>query len=272
MSAVTGFAEIDGTKIYYEMMGEGHPLVLIHGGNMDSRMWDDQFEAFAKHYRTIRFDLHGFGKSDTPKKTFYVIDDLYNLLKFLNVEKTYLVGLSLGGSIAIQFTVEYPEIVDALVPVASGLVGYKWSKEETQRIAKIFMSVKDEPSALEAMKKWLKDPYMIPAMKIPDVAEKIQKIVSENFRVLLMNPGLSMQPKVPAIQRLSEIKIPTLIIVGDQDISDIKVIVNILETNIANARKVVIAGAGHIVNMEKPKEFNQAVIDFLGKLERVKEK
>lgn len=269
---VAGFAEIDGTKVYYEIMDEGHPLVFINGGNMDCRMWDDQFEAFAQHYRVIRYDLRGSGKSEMPKKPFYLIDDLYELPKFLNVNKTYIVGLSLGGSIAIQFTIEHPEIMDALVLVGSGLVGFNWSPEERQRISKIFMSVKDEGSALKAMEAWLEDPYMVHAMKRPKLAEKIRKICLENSRVLLIDPTLSVQPRVPSIQKLSEIKVPTLIIVGDSDVPDIQRVADTLETNIASAKKVVIRGAGHIVNMEKPTEFNQIVLDFLAKLKRVGEK
>ena len=256
----------DETKIYYETIGEGHPLVLIHGGLLDRRIWDEQFRVFAEHYKVIRYDLRGFGKSDMPKKTFYHIDDLYNLLKFLSVDETYIVGLSLGGSIAIQLTIEHPEMVDGLVLAGSGLIGFKWSEEDRRRMTKIFMSVKDEKSALEAVKAWLKDPYMLPAMEKPDVAEKIRRICLENSNALLIDSSLGSQPEVPSIQRLSEINVPTLVVVGDRDVADIQEIANTLEANVTGARKVVVTGAGHIINMEKPKEFNRIVLDFLNTL------
>src|ERR1700686_488233 len=90
----TGFVETDGTKLYYEVMGEGLPLVLIHGGYMDRRMWDDQFAVFAQHYRVIRYDVRGFGKTELPQVPYTDRQDLYNLLSFLGVEKTYILALS----------------------------------------------------------------------------------------------------------------------------------------------------------------------------------
>ncbi|MCL6578792.1 MAG: alpha/beta hydrolase [Candidatus Bathyarchaeota archaeon] len=266
MKKVNSFAEINGGKIYYEMLGEGQPLVFINGGNMDCRMWDDQFEEFAQYYRVIRYDFRGSGKSEMPKKPFYIINDLYELLKFLDVDKAYIVGLSLGGSIAIQFTIEHPDMVDALVLVGSGLIGFKWSEEHNRRIMKIFMSVKDEKSALNAMEEWLRDPYMAPAMEKPNVARKLRKICLENYRALLIDRTLGSQPNEPSILRLSEIATPTLVIIGDQDVPDIHAVGDVLEKNIRGAKKIVIKGAGHIVNMEKPKEFNQTVLNFLEKL------
>ena len=119
-----GFAEIHGTQLYYETLGEGNPLVLIHGGYMDRRMWDDQFHAFAKHYRVIRYDVRGFGKSELPPVPYADRQDLFDLLNYLGVEKTYLLGLSLGGIIAIDFTLEHPTMVDALILVGSPVPGF----------------------------------------------------------------------------------------------------------------------------------------------------
>src|SRR5438270_10481819 len=105
---VTGFADVNGSRLYYEMMGEGHPLVLIHGGYMDRRMWDDQFAAFAEHYQVIRYDVRGFGKTELPQAPYSDRQDLYDLLQALGVTKTLLLGLSLGGEVAIDFTLEHP--------------------------------------------------------------------------------------------------------------------------------------------------------------------
>jgi len=270
LKKVTGFAEIDGGKIYYEVLGTGYPLVFINGGNMDCRMWDDQFEEFAQYYRVIRYDLRGSGKSETPKKPFYIIDDLCALLRVLNVNKTYIVGLSLGGSIAIQFTVEHPEMVDALVLVGSGLVGFKWSEDDTRRIMKIFKSVTDKKSAVNAMEEWLKNPYMIPAMEKPNVARRVRKICLENYRALLTDSTLGSQPKAPSIQRLSEITAPTLIVIGERDVPDIHGVANVLKENIVGAKKTIIEGAGHIVNMEKSEAFNRIVLDFLASMRLTK--
>lgn len=122
----TGRADVNGTTLYYEVVGEGHPLTLVHGGLVDRRLWDDQFAVFAQHYRTIRYDIRGFGDSAMPTHgDFTMVDDLYHLLQFLGVEKTYLMGLSLGGGSAIDFTLAHPEMIDALIPVAAGVSGFQ---------------------------------------------------------------------------------------------------------------------------------------------------
>lgn len=272
LQATMGFAEVNETKLYYEMMGTGHPLVLINGGMMDCRMWANQFKEFAKHYEVIRYDHQGTGKSEMPKKPFYIINDLYNLLKYLKIQKAHIVGLSLGGSIAIQFTTEHPEMVSALLPAASGLVGFDWSPDERQRMNEIFGSVKDKNSALKAIETWLKNPYLVHAMKKPKLATKIRQLCLENYHSLLVNPTLSIQPKIPSIQRLSEIKTPTLIVVGDRDVPDILKIADTLEANISDAKKIVVEGAGHVINMEAPKTFNRIVLSFLRKMKETGEK
>src|SRR6266705_3588362 len=119
----TGFAEVNGTKLYYEVLGEGHALVLIHGGYMDRRMWDDQFAVFAQHYRVICYDVRGFGQTELPPVPYTDREDLYHLLSFLGLGKTYLMGLSVGGGVAIDFTLDYLDMVDALILVGSSISG-----------------------------------------------------------------------------------------------------------------------------------------------------
>src|SRR5579859_6499927 len=122
-ASTSGFAQVNGTRLYYEMAGEGYPLVLMHGGIMDNTMWDDQFEAFAQRYRVIRYDLRGFGQSDLPDgpEPFSMSKDLRALLAFLSIDRANLLALSMAGSIAIDFTLDFPALVNALVLVAPGV-------------------------------------------------------------------------------------------------------------------------------------------------------
>src|SRR5437660_12337913 len=119
-----GYCDVQGGKIYYEVAGQGHPLVLIHGGQLDRRMWDEQFQFFASRYKVIRYDVRGFGQSPAANKPFSQSEDLATVLKCAKADKAYVVGLSLGGRIAIDFTLAHPEMVDALIPVAPGLSGF----------------------------------------------------------------------------------------------------------------------------------------------------
>ena len=256
-----GFARVHGARLYYEMKGRGYPLVLIHGGQMDRRMWDPQFDLFARRYTVIRYDVHGYGRSDVPAKGFSHAEDLYGLLNFLRLEKALILGLSMGGRIAIDFALSHPERVETLVLVGPGLGGYRFTDQSGWAIVE---AARDE-GLEKAAEMWLEHPYMAPAMEVPAIREKIRQLAIENAHTWLANPIFERHLKPPAIERLSAIHVPTLIVVGDRDVEDIQKIVDILTGGITGSEKQVIPGAGHIVNMEKPEEFNQIVLGFLEK-------
>jgi len=267
----TGFADVNGTRLYYEVAGTGHPLLLIHGGLVDRRLWDDQFNVFAQHYQVIRFDVRSFGDSapitaETPP--YSLEEDLYSLLKFLGIEKTYVLGLSMGGAIAINFTLMYPEMVDALIPVAMGLSGFEPAEEDRASEAEVYEAIRsgNVARAVElTLRFWTDGPMRTPEQVNPAVREKVRAMTTRNFERPEdenATPPRALEP--PAISRLSEIHVPTLIIFGDQDVRDILKIADILEREIPGAKKVVIPGTAHHLNMEKPEEFNRIVLDFLG--------
>src|SRR5258708_19798019 len=110
IQSARGFAEVNGAKLYYEVRGAGHPLVLLHEGIADSRMYDDQFNAFAQRYRVVRFDLRGFGQSDLPPRDRpgALHEDLYGLLPFLLIKKTIMLAIALGLAIPLEFTPATP--------------------------------------------------------------------------------------------------------------------------------------------------------------------
>lgn len=263
LSVTAGFAEVNGGKLYYEVAGAGHPLVLIHGGQMDRRLWDEQFQLFAKQYRVIRYDVRGFGKSPAATAPYAGEEDLYALLKFLKVEKAYLAGLSLGGRIIIDFTLVHPEMVDALIPVAPGLSGFPFSPDPNDWN---ILEAAQAGDWVKAAEFWLKSGYMAPAMENPAIAPRLRQLSIENAHENLDNPLLERRLKPAAMERLPQIHAPTLIIAGDRDVTDIHEITGLLLARIPGAKEAVIAGSGHIVNMEKPEEFNRAVLDFLSHL------
>ena len=263
---VKGMAPVEHGELYYELAGDGSPIVFIHGGQMDSRIWDDQFVAFAEYYKVVRYDVRGYGNSTQPTMPYANTDDLHRLLIHLNLERVTLVGLSLGGRIAIDFTIIHPEQVNALVLVAPGLSGFTWSEEQRHRLWQIIVVARDEGFAA-ASELWLRDPYMAPAMENPTISPKIQRLVRENSHVWLMNPLLERWLDPPAVGRLSDILVPTLVIVGDRDVPDIQKICSQLGREISGARKKIVANAGHIVNMEQVEYFNELVGEFLGELD-----
>lgn len=264
----SGFAQVNGARLYYETAGEGPPLVLIHAGIADNRMWDNQFELFSKHFRAVRYDVRGFGKSDVAKSVFSHRDDLCQLMRFLNIDKAYLIGLSMGGGMVIDFAIEHPEMVTALIPVASGLSGHEPSSELKAKEEQVDAAFKagDVARTVELdVRTWVDGPNRDPSQVDRTVREKVRQMDTDTTSRYVGQPapisGKPLQP--PAISRLAEIRAPTMIIVGDQDVQDIMATSELLESGIANARRIVISGAAHMVNMEKAEEFNRLVLEFL---------
>jgi pimeloyl-ACP methyl ester carboxylesterase len=257
-----GFARVSNAKIYYEIVGEGEPLILIHGGNMDRRMWDEQFAAFAKTYKVIRYDVRGFGKSDIQVKAFAHYQDLHNLMKFVGIKKANIMGLSLGGGIAADFAITHPEMVQNLILVCPGINGFTISSDGGAYSIATIEAARDEGYA-KATEMWLRSPYMIPAMEHPELRGKLRQLSLDNAHNWLANFVWSRDLKPSTRERLSAIKARTLLIVGDRDVPNMLKLVDEAAAKIPGARKVVINGVGHLPNMERPAEFNKLLLDFL---------
>jgi pimeloyl-ACP methyl ester carboxylesterase len=260
-----GFAPVNGTRLFYEIRGAGPAVVLIHGGQLDCRMWDDQLDAFSRRYRVIRYDVRGYGGSPRPAVSYSDAEDLAALLDYLEIDKAHLVGLSLGGRIAVDFALGHPKRVGSLTLAGPGLSGYEppGGAESDLRMWEIIKAARDEgPDRATAL--WLEDPFMAPAMGQVRLVPVLRKIARENAHCWLENPVLQRPPKPAAAARLGEIKVPTLLVIGDRDLVQIKATVETLERGIHGAAKVSVPGAGHMVNMESPDVFNQAVLGFLG--------
>jgi 3-oxoadipate enol-lactonase len=258
-----GFAEVNGTRLYYEMEGSGHPLVLVHGFSLDTRMWDGQFAAFVREYEVIRYDARGHGRSAAPgDQGYYHTSDLKCLLDFLGCSRTYLVGLSWGAAIVTEFTLAYPQMAGALIAVDPVLWGYPWSPEYEESLGKIWKAGREEGVAA-ARSLWLAHPMFRPALEKPDVAERLVRIVSDysGWHWTHDDPGLLPSP--PAAARLEDISVPSLAIVGEHDVLDHHAIADELSTRIPAGSKVVIPGVGHMSSMEDVAMFNGIVQAFL---------
>ena len=157
-----GKVRVDGAELYYEVAGEGRTLVLLHDGLLDRRVWDDQFAAFSRLYRTIRYDRRGYGKSSVPDRPFSDVSDLHRLLRHLDTGEAYLLGMSNGGKVALDLALEHPGMVAALVLVGPSLGGYRTSEEKQRRVSDI-LSVARERGIEAGVEAWMEDPYYPPA-------------------------------------------------------------------------------------------------------------
>ncbi|HLU10217.1 MAG TPA: alpha/beta hydrolase [Oceanobacillus sp.] len=262
----TGYVEMDG--VYYETAGEGETLVLCHAGFVDSGMWDAQWEAFAQHYRVIRYDMRGYGKSDKATAPVSRRDELYRLLKHLGVERAHLLGCSMGGATAIDFTLEHPEMVMSLIAVSAVPDGFEMRGEPPPDLMEMIgaMQQGDLKRASELqIRIWVDGMFRQPEQVDPNVRQRAAEMnwipVSSGTMALDMQPVNPLTP--PAIERLSAIEVPMLVIVGALDHPEILRAADVMVSEVKRAKKVIIPDAAHVPNMEKPAEFNQAVLSFL---------
>lgn len=255
-----GDAPVDGGSLHYEVRGRGPAVVLLHGGATDRRLWDRQFVAWSDRFRVIRYDERGFGRSTTTATPYDAHDDLRALLDRLGVERAALVGLSLGGRIALDFAIAHPDRVSALVLVGPGISGFDWSKGTVDFTA-IGEAVAAGDGALAA-ERWLETGYMIPALENPRSAPHARMLTLENT-ASWTRPRVERELAPPAIGRLGEVCAETLVVVGARDVPEIHSIVDRIAREVDGARTVVLDGAGHLPNLERPEAFEAAVLPFL---------
>jgi 3-oxoadipate enol-lactonase len=262
MNRQSGSAKVNGTRLYYEVAGSGDALVFIHGFGADSRTWDAQFDAFAGQYQVVRYDMRGFGKSAVPTGEPYThTGDLAALLDSLGTAQACVIGQSMGGGVAIDFVLAYPQAVCSLVLVDSGLEGYEFAEWEESWGAVFGIAATQGTQASLA--------FMIgfPAFQTlranPALESRLMQIWSDysGWHFANRDPVQNVDP--PAIHRLEQIRVPTLVIVGEHDFADHHAIAGILQQRIPDAQKIVLPGVGHVSMMEAPGQFNEAVSTFL---------
>ncbi len=260
-----GFVEVPGADLYYEALGEGEPLILLHGFLLDHRMWDPQFEALARKYRVIRYDARGHGLSRHAGAPYRHWQDLDGLGSELGLGRVHVMGLALGGSTAVDFALERGEKVRSLILLAPWLGGYRLEGEDylanrKQEVAAWWQ--RDTEGRIEAFLRSWADGHRSPDEVDPAVREQVRGMVAANLR-WSSRPNEAALPGPPARERLAEIQAPTLVVAGGLDLSDIHAITDLLAGQIAGAKKVEIAGAAHMANMERTGEINRIVLELL---------
>jgi pimeloyl-ACP methyl ester carboxylesterase len=273
-TAQSDFAELNGIELYYETAGSGSPLVLIHAGICDSHMWDDQFARFATHYQVIRYDMRGYGQTEPVEGSYAHYADLHALLDHLGIAQAHLVGCSMGGTTALDFAVTYPECVLSLTTVCSEPGGYEDLDENGAEIEEETPENWDQIveafklGAYESVAAWEVQFWVVgPERAADQVDAEIQRKVYEMNLIALRNEALELgenQPlDPPAADRLAELQMPTLVIIGAVDQPVMRRAADYMATHIAGAQKIVIPNTAHLPSMEQPALFNQIVLDFL---------
>jgi len=257
----SGYVSVEDGKLYYEIAGKGENIVLLHDGMVNNRIWDEQFPVLAGNYRVIRYDRRGYGKSSDPETKYSHIDDLNQVFIQLKADKAIVFGMSSGGGLAINFALTYPEKVNGLVLVGAVVSGFGYSTHMDTRGGNFNRSEYSDPVKL---RKYFifDDPYEIYSGNIK-AKEKILALLPYFGRD---NTVPTKPPVKVAVKYLSEIKVPTLILVGEYDHPDVHAHAGVINAGIQNSKREIISKSGHLIPVEQPTLFMDAVTIFLSKI------
>jgi pimeloyl-ACP methyl ester carboxylesterase len=261
-----GHVEVGEDRLYYEELGSGAAILLLHDGLLHSAGMESQMQALSRAYRVLRYDRRGYGRSDTPSQRYSPSADLQAVLDAAGVGRAVLIGASAGGALAVDFALDQPSRVAGLVLVGPIVGGYGFS-EHFQRRGDRAMAPAQEGDYARAMRNMVDDRFEL-APGNDEARERLWELIEPLAEKHLTNPPeLRILPEWSAAERLPELQVPTLIVVGEADIPDVHAHAGVLEAGIAGSERVVLEGAGHLVFFERPEELNRLVLTFLERVE-----
>lgn len=264
MTNETGILATNGARIYYEVEGSGEPVVLIHAGVANLRMWDGQVAALRDQYRMIRYDTRGYGRTETDAVEFSNRADIAALLDHLGANAAHLVGISRAGQIALDFAIESPGRVRSLVVGAGGISGYESPAEspaDAWEIPDEMMEAKDWEGLADWEAAYWADGPGQPAGRSGGVRDQVHDWVLENYLAEKVE-GKPIVLDPPAAGRLGELKAPLLVLLGTFDEPGTTESMRHLAEAVPGARLEVFDTA-HMINLEQPERFNALLIEWL---------
>ncbi|MBN2352986.1 MAG: alpha/beta hydrolase [Spirochaetales bacterium] len=263
-----GYADSDGARLYYEILGEGPELVLVHAGVADRRMWDDQFEAFAERFRVVRYDQRGFGETKYVDRPFSHRGDLHNLLRHLNIGRAHLAGASAGSGIVLDFALEYPEAAASLLLIAPSVSGYRLPGPPPPQVLELIAARRagDIDRAVELqVEVWAggKTDERV-RERLRDMGRRALDMQAPYLKETGFLP--ETQPEASAADRLAEVAASVLAVYGDLDDETVGEVADALTAGCPRGRWAIIPGTAHFPNMERPAVFNRIALDFWERL------
>lgn len=257
-----GTVMVNGVQLYYELAGAGAPLVFAHAKLTDRRLFDEPFARFASTHRVMRYDLRGFGLSESGTGSFSHYEDFYVLCRELNLTDLRIVGVSKGAELALSLAVEHPEMVSKLLlcscragkPDVSSDLAARWAEFDRA------IEAGDLERAIEVdLRDWVAGPDRDPA----SLPEDFLLWYRTTYREVLSRPRSTGEVKLepPVATRLDEVSAPCTVVVGDSDNGDVRASSDILATRLG-ARKIVVENAGHLLPVERPDVFGEILRAF----------
>lgn len=255
------FLMVDDGKIYYEECGVGQAVVLLHDGLLSSSTWDGEWNALCSKFHVVRYDRRGYGRSDAPTKPFLQANDLLALLKHLEIEKATIVGCSSGGGHAIDFTLAHPESVERLILIGSVLHGMTVTSQFTERGNRNNAPVGKGDLQAAALN-WSRDPYTI-APGHDAARERFYAALTQYPQSLKYTGEFEIRFLRPAVTRLSEIRVPTLILNGEFDMPDVQAFGGAIQAGIPGARREIVKDSAHLVPLEQAEYLSARIERFI---------
>jgi pimeloyl-ACP methyl ester carboxylesterase len=260
---LSGFADVNGTRLYYEAQGSGIPLLLLHGFTFDRRMWRPQLDALAKHHLVVSYDARGFGRSALPGADQYRhCDDAAALCEYLELEPVVAVGHSIGAHQLLELTLSRPERVRGFVAICmAGLHGVPFTPDLLATFGEL-RAVAGERGVEAAKRIWARSPWFRTSRENPGVVAAMDEILADysGWHWTHDNPAVGLQPA--AATRLAELRVKSLIITGERDVPYSDDVARVLLEGTSGATELRVAGAGHMANMDAPSAVNRAILDF----------
>ncbi|WP_163100218.1 alpha/beta fold hydrolase [Peribacillus alkalitolerans] len=259
-------SHLDEFRVHYRESGNGKAIVILHGLGNNSQSWKHQLNGLEDQYRIIAWDAPGYGESSDPKEEFQQFSQFADVLKeflcSLGLQSVYLLGHSMGSAIAIDFTVRFPEMVDALIisDATRGAAGLSQDENKSKLENRLHSINTLEPN--ELAKKRVK--ALLSPNASPEVIEEAERIMSQVRPSGYRSVSYSLA-NLNQMELLSSIQVPTLVLCGELDqvtpVSESK----IFHEKISNSEFAIVPNTGHLCYQEDPETFNKLVIDFLQK-------
>ena len=247
--------------------GEGPPLLFVHGYCCDQDLWHEQVTICSRSFRCVVYDLRGHGGSSSPPTGYGIqnhVEDLLRVMDTLSIRQAHLVGLSMGGGIALSAALNHPDRVESLVLVSSTVGGLPW-EESMWNYFRDFESTARDIGVQQAVDRvWMAGPLFSGVRRYPALVQRLRAMAERFTGANIFDKARYPRPPVPDCDRLSDVHCPTLVVRGKQETPEFTRRAQILATEIPGARLEVVPGAAHFVNLESPVQFHRVLFQFLG--------
>ena len=249
--------DVEGATLAGERIGaDSPPLVLIHGMAGERGDWDRLLAALPADYPILRYDLRGFGLSPSDDREYSHSDDLLAVLDALGIECAAVLGLSMGGGVALNFALSHPTRVSRLILISPAIVGWEWSAGWKGLWHEVSRAARDGDLA-RARERWFQHP-MFAVVRESAAAEDLRHAIDAyHGRQWIRDP---QRMELPDLERLHTLAMPALLLTGERDVADMRLIADVIAGAAPQVRRIDFVGAGHMLHIERPTEVAAAIL------------